>query len=328
LSEGIGERAQAATSAAYKVAEDAGYVLPNDVLGGLLSSPKVAAAVEQARREIKDRIAAYGPGEGSQLALYDAAKKILDKAGWKDSDEIAKALAKKLRDTIDNNVPEYGGARALAQTTKQRQEAVEFGVAAAKPRVTSEASRNLANTGYSGDAGQAFALQKIEEIFNRKAGQNALDIVNGTTANKSALLQALGGRADDVLRQVDAERQFVKFKNDITGNSKTAQYLLDAGVFSGAAGGSAMAGFDPSQAGTIGGLAALGRRGGGKLLEALAKKNEAAVAPELAQRLLDRSLPKLVDKQGKPISETARRRLVEALMRGSAQGGQRYAVSN
>lgn len=321
LAEGIGERAQPATSAAYKAAEDAGYVLPDNVLGGLASSPKITAAIEQARREIMDRIAAYGPGEGSQLALYDAAKKILDKAGWKDNDEIAKALAKRLRDKIDENVPEYGGARALSQITKQRQEAVEFGAAAAKPRVTSEAAQNLGATQYPGDAGQAFALQKIEEILNRKAGQNALDIVNGTTANKGALLQALGNKAGDVQRQVAAERQFVKFKNDISGNSKTAQYLLDAGVFGGASAGSAMAGFDPSQAGTIGGLAALGRRGGTKLMEALAKKNEAAVAPEVARKLIERSLPKLVDAKGKPITETARRRLVEALMQVGGKGG-------
>ena len=52
-------------------------------------------------------------------------------------------------------------------------------------------------------------------------------------------------------------------------------------------------------AGSIGGLAALGKRGGSKLMEALAKKNEAAVAPEVARRLIERSLPKLVDAEGK-----------------------------
>lgn len=321
LKEAIYEAAQPAVRAGYKAAEQQGFAQPLKHPEWMNNSPMIQEALDYAQKNTMNRVALHGPDAGSQFSLLDDARQFLAKKGFMEGNNDAKGLARKLNAYIDENIPVAADARGLAQTYKQRQEAIDFGSAAAKPRVTSENAQNLGNTKYPGDAGQAFALQKIEEILNRKPGQNALDIVNGTTANKGALLQALGGRAGDVQRQIAAERQFVKFKNDISGNSKTAQYLLDAGVFGGTAGGSALAGFDPSQAGTIGGIATLGRRGAGKLVEALAKKNEAAVSPEMAKALLARSLPKLQDANGKQITETARRRLVEALMKDTARGG-------
>jgi hypothetical protein len=50
----------------------------------------------------------------------------------------------------------------------------------------------------------------------------------------------------------------------------------------------------------------------------LARRNEAAVAPEVARRLIARDLPKLAK------TETERRRIAEALMRQLTRGTATY----
>jgi hypothetical protein len=309
-----------AIRSAYKTAQEAGYDLPRAPFEDILASPKVQSALKQAEAEIRDRVAVYGPNEASQLAVYDAAKKILDRMGWKEGDDIAKALAAKLRNAVDENIPEYGGARQLAQGVKKQQEAVELGAAIAGRKVDGAQLSAARNSPLQGSVAQGYSVSKINEIENMKPGQSALDLLTGTKRGREALAAALGPKADDVMRQVQAERQFLSFDRGLTGNSSTARQLAELGMVTGAgAAGGYLTGFDPMQAGSVAGLAALGKRGGSKLLEALASRNEAAVAPEVARRLLERSLPKMVDANGKPITETARRALIEALVKNSSR---------
>lgn len=321
INENIALASRPAIRKAYKTAQEAGYDMPRTPFDDLLNSPKVQSAIKQAEAEIKDRVAVYGPNEASQLAVYDAAKKILDRMGWKEGDDIAKALAAKLRNAVDDNIPEYGGARQLAQGVKKQQEAVELGASIAGRKVDGAQLSAARNNPLQGSVAQGYSVSKINEIENMKPGQNALDLLTGTRRSRDAMAAALGAKSDDMAKAVAAERQFLAFDRGLTGNSSTARQLAELGIVSGAgAAGGYLTGFDPMQAGSIAGLAMLGKRGGSKLLEALATRNEAAVAPEVARRLIDRSLPKLTDASGKPITETARRALVEALMMTGARG--------
>lgn len=319
----IAEASQPVITRAYNQARQAGYDMPKEPFEGILSSPKVKSAVERAGKEIRDRVAAYGPDQGSQLALYDAAKKILDRMGWKEGDDVAKALAKRLRETVDKNIPEYAGARKLAQAMKQKQESVDIGALGAKGgAIPWNYQAMVSGASDPRFVAQGYTTAMMDRVANRKAGQMPLDMITGTKAGKEALRSALGKDADAVLKQIAAERQFLSFDRSLTGNSTTARQLAELGMITGAgAGAGYMAGFDPMQAGTVAGMVALGKRGGGKIIEALARKNEAAVAPEVARRLIERSLPKLQGANGKPLTETARRRLIEALMRQGTRAG-------
>lgn len=321
LKENMRAAARPAINKAYESAKAAGYDMPRAPFDDILGSPKVQGAINQATKEIKDRVAAFGPEEASQLAVYDAAKKILDRMGWKEGDDVAKVLAKRLRDAVDSNIPEYGGARALAQGLKKSEEAADLGVTlATKPQINP--GKLVAASSNPRTVAQTYAATQMNKVANRKVGQNALDMLTGTKAGRETLQAALGKDAKTVMRQIDAERKFLGFDRALSGNSTTARQLVELGLVTGAgAGAGYITGFDPMSAGTLAGMAALGRRGAGKLAQALAKKNESAVAPEVARKLIEQTLPKLTDKSGKPITETARRRLVEALIRQGSRGG-------
>jgi len=318
--ENISKASRPAINQAYNAAKAAGYDMPRTPFDQILSSPKVMSAIKQAEKEIADRVAVYGPEEASQLAVYDAAKKILDRMGWKEGDDVAKALAAKLRQTVDQNLPEYKGARALAEGIKKQQEAVMFGAEGAQRTIPNDFIKRVTASQYPTSVSQGYALAQMERIANNKTGQNALDMLTGTKAGRDALVAALGPRSKNVTNQVSAERAFLDFDRGLKGGSTTARQLAELGFVGGTAGAGYMTGFDPMQAGSIAGAAVLAKRGGSKLMEAIAKKNEAAVAPEVARRLIERSLPELVDAEGKAISETARRRLVEALMMVGGKG--------
>lgn len=317
------EAAKPAVRAAYDDAAQSGFAQPLN-RPGWMEIPIIQEAFDHAKKTAQNRVGLYGEKEGSQFGVLDAARQYLaNKAkDFRDPQvsDYANA-AKKLNQFIDENIPEAAGARGLAQGYKQQQAALETGADLARTRPKPSTMSDAANQPYTGQQGQGYAIAKRDEINQRRPGKNTVDIIDGTPAQRAALVAALGDRAQNVTRQTAAERKFLEFQNALSGNSTTARQLAELGFVGGTAGAGYMTGFDPMQAGSIAGAAVLAKRGGSKLMEALAKKNEAAVAPEVARKLIERSLPKLVDEQGRPISETARRRLVEALMTVGGRGG-------
>lgn len=315
--------------AAYAQAADEGFANPVAWPDWIKNTPSVQEAVRAAQTQTKDRIAAFGPQEGSQFAVLDAARKYLADKGFAENNGTLKELAKKLNAFIDENVDSAAAARDLAKRYKQEQAALEVGGNLARVRPPQDALNAARSTTNPAQIEQGFLINKINEINQRAPGKRTVDLMDGTPAQREALIAALQGRASEVTRQTGAERKFLEFDQALKGNSTTARQLMEMGVFGGAgAAGGYMTGFDPMQAGSAAALLPMAKRGGQKLMEALAAKNEAAVAPAVARRLIEQALPKIVDAQGKPITETARRRLVEALMRSAPQGGQRYATSN
>lgn len=313
------ESAKPAVARAYDEAAAAGFAQPIKH-PGWMDAPLVQQALAYAKSNRQNRVAAYGENEGSQFGLLDDARQWLARQGFESGNNEAKTLAKKLNEFIDESIPEASGARALARGYKQQQEALDLGSDLARTRPNPDAITGAANNAYPGQAAQGFAITKRNEINQRLPGQRTVDAIDGTPMQRQALVAALGGRADDVTKQAAAERQFVRFDRSVNGGSDTTRKLMEIGAFGGAgAAGGYLTGFDPMQAGSIAGAAALGKQGGSKLIQALAARNEAAVAPEVARKIIERSLPKLTDANGKPITETARRALVEALMMSTSR---------
>ncbi len=314
------ERAKPAVTGAYDDAAAAGFAKPIEQ-PGWFEAPLVQEALAYAKANRRNRVAAFGENEGSQFGLLDDARQWLATKGFKEGNNEAKALAGKLNQFIDESIPEASGARGLAKGYKQQQAALETGADLARTRPQPGTLTEAGATPYPGQTSQGYAIGKRNEINQRAPGKRTVDIIDGTPTQRNALVAALGDRAGNVTRQTAAERKFLEFNNALSGNSTTARQLAELGFVGGTAGAGYMTGFDPMQAGSIAGAAVLAKRGGSKLMEALAKKNEAAVAPEVARKLIERSLPKLVDAKGQPITETARRRLVEALMQVGGKGG-------
>lgn len=304
-------------SEAYDSARAAGYDLPYTPFEGLLASPKVSNAVKQAITETKDRIAAFGGDQNSRLAVYDAAKKILDRQGWKDGDEVAKVLARKLRETVDEYIPEYGGARGLAAKVKRSEEGLEIGAEAAARNPGRDVADNI-NQAVSrgvpqGRVAQGYGTQRVDMLANKGASEVNLKLA---PAEESAMRAALGPEAEKVMKGLGREREFAKFHKELTGNSSTARQLAQQMTGAGLVGGGAgwAAGFDPMTSGITAATMAAGRRGLQKAVEASRGKNERAVAEKLAEVLIGRSVPSVAR------SETARRALIEALMKDMGRG--------
>lgn len=318
------EAAKPSVKAAYAKAGEEGFANPINWPDWIKNTPMVQEAIRAAQADTRNRVGAFGSQEGSQFAVLDAARQWLATKGFQEGNPTAKALANKLNGFIDDNVASAAEARKLAQGYKQEQAALEVGGNLARTRPAPDALAAARTSTNPAQVEQGYLIGKINEINQRAPGKRTVDLVDNTPMQREALLAALSSRAGNVTRQTNAERKFLEFDNALKGNSTTARQLIEMGVFGGAgAAGGYLTGFDPMAAGSVAGLAALGKTGGKKLIEALAARNEAAVAPEVARKLIERSLPKLVDKEGKPITETARRRLVEALLRDATQGATR-----
>lgn len=316
------EAAKPGVKAAYAKAGNEGFANPINWPDWMKNSPAVQDAIRAAQADTKNRIAAFGAQEGSQFAVLDAARQNLANRGFAENNSTLKELARKINGFIDDNVSSAATARKLSQAYKQEQAALEIGGKLAGANPLADALAAAARTANPAQIEQGYLINKIDAINRRNPGKLTVDFIDSSPAKRRALVAALGNRAAEVTRQTGAERKFLEFDNALRGNSTTARQLAEMGLAGLGTGGASYAvGFDPQSALTIGGAAALAKRGGSKLVEALAKKNEAAVAPEVARRLIERSLPSLVDARGKPLTETARRHLVEALMKVGGRGG-------
>jgi len=311
---------------AYDAARAAGYDLPKTPFDELLASPKVAAAVKQATDEIRDRVAAYGGDQGSQLAIYDAAKKILDKLGFpgggQQGDDIAKALARKLRETVDQQVPNYAGARDMAAKIKRSGEGLEVGERAAGRNpgldVADEISRAVGKGVPEGRIAQGYGAQRIEQIANKGPSEVNLKL---SPAEEIAARAALGDeKFGQIAKALDRERAFMRFHKELTGGPSTArqlaQQMAGAGLSTGAGTGAGyLAGFDLPTSASMGAALAAGKSGAKAIGTAMKAKTERQVAEELAKLLTQRVM------YSPTRSMTTRRALVEELARTGSRAG-------
>ena len=321
LSEAAAAAAKPKIDSAYNQARAAGVDMPIEPFDALASSPMFREALARATDQTADRAAAFGGDQGSRFSVYDAARQILANQGFKDGDDVAKALARKTNATIDENLPEAYGARSLAADLKRRQEALELGASGFGKRAEGSFPREIAARGLPPrpEVAQGYAAAAIEELGKRSAGTNAVDQLTGSQNALEALKAALGGNAAKVLKQADAERHFMSSSKAVLGGSDTARKLTEiqlAGIGAGAGSGAGyLAGYDPYTSAGLGAALLAGKRAAGRLTEARRTANEAKVAPTIAAILTGQTMPKL------PRGETKQRAFVEELLRLSAKAG-------
>lgn len=310
---------------AYETAREAGFDLPREPFRDLLESPKVAAAIKQATDEIKDRVAAYGGDQASQLAVYDAAKKILDKLGFpgggQKGDDVAKALARKLRETVDEYVPNYAGARDMAASVKRSGEGLEVGANAARRNpglnVSDEIAAAVAKGVPEGRIAQGYGAGRIEQIANKGTSDINLKL---SPAEEIAARAALGPKFSKLADALERERTFSRFSRELVGNSSTArqlaQQMAGAGLATGTGTGLGyLAGLDLPTSATLGAALAAGKSGAKSISKAVQAKNERQVAERLANLLTQRVMYQ------PNRSMTSRRALIEELARTGSRAG-------
>lgn len=268
---------------AYDAAREAGFDIPNTPFKELNNAPLIQQALKAAEKNVKNRAVIEGQQAGSKLAVFDDAKKFLDdkaskafRSGQNNAGGTASALARQLRETVDNNVPEYAGARQLAQAGARSREAIELGAEGAKNNIPLDFSRRTVQVAPQ-DAqhlAQGFASGKINQIQNSRATPGVADRLFGSPAQQDALRASLGQRAAPVQQQLANEQVFANTARAVQGNSTTAQQTIDAA----------------RQSGITGML----RQGGGAIREALTRGQEQKVAPAVAQLLLAKGVPQRI----------------------------------
>lgn len=283
LTESLRRKNAPAINQAYEEARAAGFDLPNEPFRELNNAPLVQQALKAAEKNVQNRAVIEGQQAGSKLAVFDDAKKFLDdkaskafRNGQNNAGGTASALARQLRETVDNNVPEYAGARDLAQASARSREALELGAEGAKNNIPLDFGRRASQVAPENQQhlAQGFAADKIAQIQNRRATPGVADQLFGSPQQQSALQQALGENAATVQRQIANEGVFANTARAVEGNSTTAQQTIDAARQSG--------------------LTGILRQGGGAIREALTRGQEQKVAPAVAELLLAKGVPQRV----------------------------------
>ena len=309
IKEMLSASAQPGINAAYHAAEQAGAVLDWSKLTQIMRAPAVKSAYGSAMKSIRNLEAADGnPATfNNALSRLDLAKqKIDDMAGSAfSSGEPQKGremsiVAKGLRGKIDEAMgsSEYADARRLAGTNFKSLDAVDAGAAMAMPNARNDviAAGKAAQAENAGNVAQGYAAQQAENLLGKRSMAGT---VNGlmTPMARESYQAALGAKgAAKVDNALKSERAFNASKNDLTGNSTTAQQLRDmlsGGVATGLAGAGVayQSGQDMWSSGALGALAGALRKGVPAGIKKMTEKNAMAIAPHIAEMLTRRVLP-------------------------------------
>ena len=299
---GIAKTNQPAITRAYEKAREAGLDIPLMQFRDLMSVPMFREAVASARKSAQN----YLPGQGpvGRLGFLDEVKKNLDdvqgaalRSGDNNRAAQARELAKALRTRVDETIPEYGGARQLAQQNYAEQGAADIGAMGARQRVPADFvdAANAAQGAEKNAIAQAYGAGMVDRLQNAASTPNSVNSILNRTRPRQAMEAALGPRAQPVLNQLGYERIYGGTNRALTGNSTTAKQLMSlggAGAIGG--GGTYLATGDPVTSAGVGIGMAAARAGSGKLLNSINTRNEQAVAPIVAEILAGRELPETV----------------------------------
>ncbi len=329
------ETVRPAINDAYNLAKEAGYDLPREPFRSILESPMGKAAYDDAANSLLNRSAVDGADAASELARLDQTKRTLDgwankarRAGDNDVADQASALARKLRETMDQSIagPEYATARGLRQKAYRVDDAFNMGRDLAGGRVPIGLPQKAAEIAPENAPfmGQAYAAQQAENLLNRNATEGAYAKMS-TPLGQEAYQAALGDKSGGLTKALAAERKFNATTREITGNSTTARQLAEQMLGTGGAGAvvSYLTGGDPFTGGALG-LLPLAKRGLPMLQKHFATKSQKAAAPYVAELLTRKALPAArAPKQGalEKLAKSKRDALVRLLMGMSIHEG-------
>lgn len=303
-------------NAAYDAARAAGADLPREPFRAILETPMGRQAYEGAADSLLNRNATQGFKANSELARLDETKRILDskasaayRAGDNNTGEQASALARSLRETMDNSIagPEYAAARGLRQKAFQTDRAFDLGADLARPNVPLGLPGQASNVSNAEAMRKAYAASIAERLLNKNATEGALNSLS-TPMAKEAMDAALGENASTVTNAMARERAFNQAARELTGNSTTARQIAEMlGTGVGIGGASMLFGADPFTSGVAGVGAVLMKRGAPALAKKIATDAQRKSAPYVADYLTRRALP-----ASRPIPEGALERLSKA----------------
>ena len=309
---------------AYEKARALGHDINPAQFDDIFQSQIASKANKSGQRLAQERlIAEGGVGKPSQLSVLDETKKTLDGLGQPNLGQpqtneqaIASLLAKRVRDRTDQALPEYGGARQLAQNLRQQEDAISLGAQGAKPRVASDFSRQVGDVSpeFKGDVAQGYASGKIDQILNKRSTAGVTDALFGSPRQQEALRSALGPRAAGVEGQITIEKAFANTHKALTGNSTTARQMAEMGLSSATGAGLGYAAGGDMQSAGAGAIAgALMRKGVPAMTQRISANKNAALSPLVAQLLMGRKLPEEAVKSatGNP---AVRQMIIEALI--------------
>ena len=321
LMDGIHKANQPAIKKAYAKARSLGHDMDLEVFSDILGTTIGAKALNQGTKLAKDRAVLKGSnGDPSMLDILDETKKVLDgmsqpALGMRPDakQQLAMETAKQLRERVDQSLPEYGGARALAQRSAKQQEAVKTGAEGGKPRVPADYARRSADVEFPNERSQGYVSQKIDALENRRTTPGVVDAMFGSKRQQQALAASLPEQgANDVKAQIARERVFNATDRALKGNSTTARQMAEMGLSGGAGGAAGYAlGGDVESMGMGAAAGALARRGIPAIANKISAQKNENIAPLIADLLKGNTLPAPVAQ----VADTpALRQLIQALI--------------
>jgi hypothetical protein len=193
-------------------------------------------------------------------------------------------MRRQLNSVLDNAVPEFNQARRGAAQFFGAEDAIDAGKQfATSPRAIPEARKAFGQ--FTQAERDAFSIGYASELIDTiKASRDRVNVINqvfGSQARREMNELALGAhKARELEAFVRVEAIVDQLRSAVSGNSSTAQQLISAGVVGGA-GGYFASGGDWTQAASMAGLVAAGRRG----LQVLGKKVDERVMARIGEVL-------------------------------------------
>ena len=304
---------------AYQAAEDAGQGISLKDFDWIGGTPEGRAAMRRGERHAWRQAASespedfIGPVRPNNLEILDATKKIFDDLGQPDTklhkvtpeQALYRKDARKLREGVDDVLPEYGGARSLSRNAFAREKAIKLGAEAGEQSPIASIGADAAGVSrdHMPDVLKGYGTEVLRRATSARNTPGTLDRLFGSTAQQRGMEAALGADAKRLQSFIGNEGVFNASQRAVKGNSTTARQLkqlgLAAGSGLGAGGLGALAGYqynaENPQSGIMGGLAGLALSGAGRfgrgIRQAAAQKFERDVANEIAEMLTQRQAP-------------------------------------
>lgn len=203
------------------------YMDDHKGLQSFLEKPSVAKAYRKARSTVKDEL---GPESLSPVMRLDhTARNLFDMAmdakPGSNSRRQKHALRRELSGLLEEAVPDLAAARQIWGKGAEQKNAGEFGQDIFKTKHTQIADELEFMT----DAEKVFyrrgALEAIEDklgsVGRNRDASSALDKYGSDNAEKQ--IRAAFDNPEPLLKQMEAEHEMAKTRNEVSGNSKTTE---------------------------------------------------------------------------------------------------------
>jgi hypothetical protein len=203
------------------------YMDDHKGLQSFLEKPSVAKAYRKARSTVKDEL---GPESLSPVMRLDhTARNLFDMAmdakPGSNSRRQKHALRRELSGLLEEAVPDLAAARQIWGKGAEQKNAGEFGQDIFKTKHTQIADELEFMT----DAEKVFyrrgALEAIEDklgsVGRNRDASSALDKYGSDNAEKQ--IRAAFDNPEPLLKQMKAEHEMAKTRNEVSGNSKTTE---------------------------------------------------------------------------------------------------------